>query len=145
MYCNPLCEQTKAGNTKATEILLRLGGDIETECPTHGTPTMVASNFGRLDVLKMLIRRGGRIEHYDRDGRSSTRYRSAILECRLHSRIVDWLVVGRFMEQPRLAETGFGEVGEHQQEIKPWSGPTEAEYALDTPDLQRHWGESSVE
>ena len=143
--CNPLCEQTKAGNTKAMEILIRMGGDVETECPMHGTPAMVASNFGRLDILKMLVRRRARIEYRGKNCDPISAYKSALLEGRRHPRIVDWLIVGRFMEQPRLTDKAFGGSEENQQDIKPWSGPTKAEYLLNSLELRGNWNASSVQ
>lgn len=81
--------------------LLDAGADLELEGGEHGTPLMGACAAGRLEVVRMLIMKGAKTS-YVKDGRVF----SVIAAARLHPAVIRWLLVGRFMENPRLLMNG---------------------------------------
>lgn len=78
-------------------LLLDWGASIELEGSTHGTPLMAACASGRLAAVKLLIARGAKIS-YVKDGQLF----SAFLAANYHPEVRRWLLVGRFMEGPKL-------------------------------------------
>ncbi|KAH8897603.1 ankyrin [Thozetella sp. PMI_491] len=94
----PLSYAASIGNSQVVELLLKAGADIELMGPEEGTPAMTACNYGRLDVLRTLVRAGARVRYDTNDGRCH----SVMLAGRRHPAIIRWFLVERFTEQPRL-------------------------------------------
>lgn len=83
------------------DILLDAGAELEHEGGEHGTPLMGACAAGRLSLVKMLLLKGAKTS-YVKDGRAF----SVITAARLHPMVIRWLLVGRFVEIPRLLMNG---------------------------------------
>ncbi|KAK3372615.1 ankyrin repeat-containing domain protein [Podospora didyma] len=139
--CSPLCVHSQVGAVSMMEVLLRVDAEIETECLLHGTPVMAAARCGRLELLKVLVRRGARTGY---DSSSGT-YRTAVYCGRRHPHVVRWLVVERFTEQLKLSEDAFPLPDRTAvKEIKPWSGLVVVEFPL-AAGWRKRWDESSEE
>ena len=78
-------------------VLLDAGAQLELEGSDHGTPLMAACATGRLATVKLLVARGARTS-YVKDGQAY----SAFTAAKHHPQIRRWLLVGRFMEGPKL-------------------------------------------
>ena len=78
-------------------LLLDVGAQLEVEGSEHGTPLMAACATGRLKAVKVLVARGARTS-YVKDGQIY----SAFLAAKHHPAVRRWLLVGRFMEGPKL-------------------------------------------
>lgn len=78
-------------------LLLDAGAQLELEGSEHGTALMGACATGRLAAVQLLVARGARIS-YAKDGQVY----SALLAAKYHSEVRRWLLVGRFLEGPRL-------------------------------------------
>lgn len=90
---------TAAPNLQAgiIDTLLRIGAQLDFEGGEHGTPLMGACATGRLKVVKLLVSRGASI-YYKNDSCVV----SAVQAARRYPEITRWLLVGRFVEGPRL-------------------------------------------
>lgn len=86
---------------KLIDMLLDAGAELELEGGEHGTPLMGACAAGRLGVVKTLVRKGAETS-YTKDDRVF----SAVLAAKHHKKVIQWLLVGRFMEGPLLIENG---------------------------------------
>ena len=85
-------------------LLLDKGSQTELEGSEHGTPLMAACATGRLVAVKILVARGARTS-YVKDGQVY----SALTAAKYHPQVRRWLLVGRFLEGPKLLtckETG---------------------------------------
>ena len=80
-------------------MLLDAGSDPELDGSERGTPLMAACALGRLPAVKHLIARGAKTS-YVRNGETF----NVIKLAKLHPSVLDWLLVGRFTEGPRLIE-----------------------------------------
>ncbi len=78
-------------------LLLDAGAQLEPEGSEHGTALMGACATGRLAAVKLLVARGARTS-YVKDGQ----FYSALLAAKYHPEVRRWLLVGRFLEGPRL-------------------------------------------
>ena len=78
-------------------LLLDTGAQLEIETCDHGTALMGASATGRLASVKLLVARGARTS-YMQDGQIY----SALLAAKYHPEVRRWLLVGRFVEGPKL-------------------------------------------
>ncbi len=78
-------------------LLLDAGAQLELEGSEHGTALMGACATGRLAAVKLLVARGGRTS-YVKDGQCYSALRAA----RHHPEVKRWLLVGRFLEGPKL-------------------------------------------
>ena len=83
------------------QLLLYAGADLEFEGGDHGTPLMGACATGRLEAVKILIAKGARTS-YSKDGKTISALRAA----KNYPEILQWLLVGRFLETPRLITSG---------------------------------------
>lgn len=79
------------------KLLLDSGAQLEVDGSEHGTALMGACATGRLAAVKVLVARGARTS-YVRDGQCY----SALLAAKYHPEVRRWLLVGRFLEGPRL-------------------------------------------
>ena len=78
-------------------LLLDLGAQLELEGSDYGTPLMAACATGRLAAVRLLVARGARTS-YVKDGQTY----SALAAAKYHPQIRRWLLVGRFLEGPKL-------------------------------------------
>ena len=83
------------------QLLLDTGADLELEGGDYGTPLMGACAIGRLEAVKILIANGASTL-YSKDGEIFSALRAA----KNHPKIVQWLLVGRFLETLRLITLG---------------------------------------
>ena len=79
------------------KLLLDAGAQLELEGSEHGTPLMAACATGRLAAIKLLVARGARTS-YVKDGEVY----SAFTAAKYHPQVRRWLLVGRFLEGPKL-------------------------------------------
>ncbi|KAK4183784.1 ankyrin repeat-containing domain protein [Podospora australis] len=94
---SPLCVSSSAGDLSGTGSLLEAGANIDHHGSKEGSALMIACSYGRLEVVKLLVRKGAAIQ-YRREG---TIY-SAVDSARSNPVIVNWLLVGRFTDQTKL-------------------------------------------
>lgn len=91
-----LCQAARRGYQEA-QGLIDAGASIEHACETHGTPLVAAFSMGQMETVKHLVRLGAQILLDDRQATGS-RFRQ----------IVDWILVTRYTEQPKLSGTAHG-------------------------------------
>ncbi|KAI0438504.1 ankyrin repeat-containing domain protein [Xylaria telfairii] len=115
MGANSLFYQVASlGVIEALDNFLAIGISLEWECCDQGTALMIASANGRLDAVKYLVRKGAQLQYHTKDGIG----RSAISAAHAHQEIVEWLLIGRFLDQGKLSAsaTRDGDL------IRAWSG-----------------------
>lgn len=100
---NVLYEAAAAGNSDLIKLLSEAGGMVNLEGGPEGTPLMVACKFGRLDVVKYLVRNNATMS-YMKHGEII----SAFAKACMHPRVQRWLLVGRYVEQRNLVGGLFG-------------------------------------
>ena len=88
-------------------LLLDTGAQLEIEACEHGTALMGACATGRLASVKLLVAKGARTS-YMQDGKVY----SALLAAKYHPEVRRWLLVGRFVEGPKLLT--FKEIDEEK-------------------------------
>lgn len=135
-YGTPLCAAASRGKRKTVELLIEFGANIEQCGSVFGTPVMSAIVCGRLDIVKFLVRKGAKLEYSDGDGH----YRSGLKASLPHPKITRWLLVGRYQDQGKLANSPYGT----DQIVKPWSGKRTIKVTL-LPSELRSWGESTID
>ena len=85
------------GQLTFVTLLLEAGAFVNMESEPLGTPLMYACENGRIDVVKLLVRRGAILSY-----RKGTRTLSSIQAARHFPEIIAWLLIGRFMDQRKL-------------------------------------------
>lgn len=110
-----LVEASIVGDYALVEFLLNLGADMEFEGSPDGTALLAACKRGRFSSVAYLIRAGAQI-FGQKDGAIVT----AIEAARDHPEIVHWLLVDRYIEQPKLCWTDHED---HNREVTGWAGP----------------------
>ena len=93
----PLDAAVRLAKIDVIPLLLNAGTQLELEGPAYGTVLMVACATGRLEAVKLLVARGARTS-YVTDGQVY----SAFVAARNHPLVQRWLLVGRFLEGPKL-------------------------------------------
>ena len=78
-------------------LLLDAGAQLEIEACEHGTALMGACATGRLASVKFLVAKGARTS-YMQEGKVY----SAFLAAKYHPEVQRWLLIGRFVEGPKL-------------------------------------------
>ena len=94
----PLCSATRLSKVDMMTLLLEVGAQLELEGSVHGTALMMACATGRLAAVKLLVARGARTSYVNDDGV----HRSAFAAAKNFPLIRRWLLVGRFVEGPKL-------------------------------------------
>ena len=102
-------------------VLLDVGAALELEGGDHGTPIMGACATGRLSAVKVLVSKGAKL-HYTKDG-STIR---ALDKAKHFPEIKRWLLVGRYIEGPRLL------MKDDTQSATPRTFPKSAGYVIAT-------------
>lgn len=163
---SPLCYSAIYGYTDLVEILLDMGSDIEFEGHKTGTALMVASAGGELEIVRVLVRRGARIQYYGSGSRdkqetdsgstldSGRPVRSAVALCEHHPLVRRWFLVERWTEQEKIewaAEapcTWRSQVNSATEDeggsFRPWSGVRQVQIPL-VGHRARQRSESSLE
>ena len=93
----PLHRAAMDENLDIMALLLDTGAQLEIEACDHGTALMGACATGRLISVKFLVANGARTS-YMQDRKPY----SALLAAKYHPEVRRWLIVGRFVEGPRL-------------------------------------------
>ena len=83
------------------DVLTSAGAELETEGGDHGTALMGACAAGRLSAVKSLVSKGAKVA-YIKDGQTI----SALNAAKHFPEIIDWLLVGRYMDGPKLLTNG---------------------------------------
>ncbi|KAH7120294.1 ankyrin repeat-containing domain protein [Dactylonectria estremocensis] len=132
---SPMCEAASRDLTHTVALLLDLHANIELESSPFGTPLMYAAVFGRLDVVKLLVRRGAKLWYTNKNGI----YRSAHVASAECPEVISWLLRGRFQDQSKLTDDAFwGDV-----RVRCWSGKRVSQVKIKSSD-QRRWKESTL-
>lgn len=98
LWYSPLCQAAASNEVSSAHFLLDHGAEIEMEGSPEGSPLMIACSFGRLNMVKLLVRRGARLEYTNDKGG----YRSAFASMQSHPHLVKWFLRERFWEQRRF-------------------------------------------
>lgn len=135
---SPLCILASIGQTLAMDNILKLGADVDFEGSPSGSALMVACSSGRLEPVKILVRKGAAISYLGKSG-----IRSAVDAARNHKAIMAWLLVDRFTEQEKLADPADSDSAAHSdKDVKPWSGVVQKNLIV-TGIVQRQVDESA--
>jgi hypothetical protein len=135
-FGTPLCAAASRGHPQTVKLLVTLGADIEQCGSAFGTPVMCAIVCGRFGIVKFLVREGARLEYSDEDGY----YRSGLRASLPHPKITHWLLIGRYQDQGKLANSSYN----IDQIVWPWSGKRTIKVVLLSFEL-RTWGESTLD
>ncbi|KAF0318337.1 ankyrin repeat protein [Colletotrichum asianum] len=122
---SPLCRHASRGEVKPMENLLDLNCPLNYEGCPFGSALMAACVDGRMGCVVFLVRRGASLTYCGPNG-----YRSAYVAARKHKSILRWLLVGRFVDQNKLAPSHG--LSDTQQDCQPitWRGPIKAEVVV---------------
>ncbi|KAK1573697.1 ankyrin repeat-containing domain protein [Colletotrichum navitas] len=135
---NILCFSAHYGLVDEVKVLLGEGCDIEFEGSAAGTALMAAASMGRIDIVKLLVYAGARIQYKKNEG-----WRSAVTAAKDFPDVLNWLLVGRFTEQSRIEESSVDWSSDSEVNVCFWSGywagvfPLEGKYT-------RGWGDSML-
>lgn len=106
------------------KALIIAGVDIELTEPAGRTALICACLAGQLESVKFLVRKGAKIQYW-----SKARHMNALDAARNYPAIVEWILVRRHTEQPRLANSG--EMEDTGKSLKSWSGVRVLEVPLE--------------
>ena len=95
----PLYDVASRGSLTILQMLHEIGALVNLEGGSEGTPLIAASSCGRLEAVKYLVRRGALLL-YEKKGRTI----SALKAARYHPEIIQWLLVGRYLDQKTLPQ-----------------------------------------
>lgn len=131
---SPLCLAASVNTAGMAEALITLGAKLEMEGCRHGSPLMAACAWGNLDAAKVFVRAGALLCYVNEEGV----LRSAISAASRHQKVIKWLLVGRYTEQPKI-DYQPSQTTPHESV---WSGPRLFKLALPVY-MHRDFGESS--
>ncbi|KAF5677114.1 hypothetical protein FCIRC_6841 [Fusarium circinatum] len=94
---SPLCRAASLDLIEEMENCLSIGAEINFEGCSWGSALMIASACGRLDAVRHLVRAGAKIDYLGKRGHVSA------LSVAESTVVRSWLLVERFVEQPKLA------------------------------------------
>ncbi|KAI9150548.1 putative ankyrin-2 ankyrin [Paramyrothecium foliicola] len=123
-----LCSNAAHNLSANVDELLKIGCDIEYESHNDGifTPLMIAASYGRLEVVKLLVRRGARLQY-----KSGSTWMSAVMAARHFPEVIQWILVSRFSEQGKIEGHCDSETDPLKEGmVRPWSGPRLGMYKL---------------
>lgn len=136
---SPLCSSASTGLLEVMENLLSMGAHIDFEgCPS-GSALMAACSAGRLNSVRLLVRRGASLVY-----QGQTEFRAAFEAAKNSKQILNWLLVERFLDQRKLESAADVSLSAQNADVSPWSGITKAELTI-TGRLERKASESSEE
>jgi ankyrin repeat protein len=122
MQEHPLSRAACYTDIISMEAMIRAGVDIEVFDPTGRTPLINACLAGCLASVKLLIRKGAKLQ-YDFNGQSM----NALEAAQGQEKVIKWLLVLRHTEHRRI--TNIAETEE--QILKYWSGIREMEVPIE--------------
>jgi hypothetical protein len=99
----PFYDAASLGAARFVDFAVRYGASINMEGGPWGTPLMAACSAGHLPTVKQLVQSGALLSYWD-----GTEHISAFANAQPHSKILRWLLVGRFTETLRLTENTTG-------------------------------------
>ncbi|KAF5005359.1 hypothetical protein FDECE_8171 [Fusarium decemcellulare] len=135
---SPLCWVASKGSIRAMENCLLMGAEIDFEgCPL-GSALMIASACGKLEAVKLLVRKGAATSYVGRIGSIN------VFSVTRSKKVKAWLLVGRFNDRLRLNASGDSETARLRKPISYWSGIVQARYKL-VVWTARHASESALE
>ncbi|KAK7417582.1 hypothetical protein QQZ08_011563 [Neonectria magnoliae] len=117
----------RRGDIAVMNTLIDFGWDFERTCSIEGSALMFACSMGALESVQLLVRRGARLSYVDADTHGRPIVKSAVAEAKIYPKVVQWLLVGRYQDMPRLEWT---DDASSDVPIKPWSGPRKGAYNL---------------
>jgi ankyrin repeat protein len=110
------------GDQRTMDLLIKTGAELELEGGPYGSPLLTACNQGVLSSVRYLTRRGANIF-----SRKNGEEQSAVQAAKLFPEIIQWLLVDRHTEQPKLC---WLPAATTEQEISNWSGPLTVEVPI---------------
>ncbi|KAF4472043.1 Ankyrin repeat [Fusarium albosuccineum] len=135
---SPLCRAASNGSIRAMENCLHIGAEIDFEgCPL-GSALMIASACGKLEAVKLLVRKGAATSYVGRIGPIN------VISVARSKKVKAWLLVGRFNDRLSLMGGDDARDSHSDNPISYWSGPVQARYNLVTW-TARHASESALE
>jgi len=118
-----LSQAAVAGATFFLEERLDASMNEGLEEDPHGRPLQLACKYGRLECVRILILRGSNAQLPDSDIIAD-----AFQHAKHQKAIQDWLLVGRFTEQPKIEWQEEADV--QYPMVSRWSGPRQFEIPL---------------
>jgi hypothetical protein len=118
-----LSQAAVAGATSFLEERLDASINEGLEEDPHGTPLQLSCKYGRLECVRILILRGSKAQLPDSDIIAD-----AFQHAKHHKPIQNWLLVGRFTEQPKIEWQEMADV--QYPMVSRWSGPRQFEIPL---------------
>ena len=135
---SPLCRASSRGMLEVMENCLTMGAETDFEGCSLGSAVMIACACGRLEALKLLVRRGAAVSYLGKNGLTS-----AVI-ARRSKAIIAWLLVGQFNEQRLTWEDRLTSSDGVNSTVQPWSGIKKTHFRLvGRHQMQRH--ESSLD
>ena len=123
---SPLCRAFSRGIFEIMENCLAMDAEIDFEGCSLGSALMIACACGRLNAVKLLVRRGAVISYIGKNGLTS-----AVRAGHRSKAIIAWLLVGQFNEQNRLrCGDRLSSSSGTDSDIRPWSGIGKAHFRL---------------
>ena len=123
---SPLCRASSRGMLEVMENCLIMGAEIEFEGCSLGSALMIACACGRLDAVKLLVRRGAAICYVGKKGLTS-----AVIAGHRSKAVIAWLLVGQFNEQKRLkCDVQPSSSAGVDNGVRSWSGIGKANFRL---------------
>ncbi|UPK99839.1 hypothetical protein LCI18_010774 [Fusarium solani-melongenae] len=121
---SPLCRAAAQGSIKIMENCLDMGADLDFEgCPL-GSALMIASACGRLEAVRLLVRRGATVTYNGRIGPIN------VFSVARSRKVKSWLLVGRFNDRLRLHASGKATTSHCNNQVSCWSGIVQARFKL---------------
>lgn len=133
---SPLCSAASLGLIDVIDNCLSIGADIDFAGCFLGSPLMVASASGRIDAVKLLVRKGAKIDYIGEKGHVSA------LSVTRSRHVKQWLLVGRFVEQGKIAAATSCESSQVETQFGRRSGI--AHMKLSLKEIHYRWYEEST-
>ncbi|OBS23314.1 hypothetical protein FPOA_03863 [Fusarium poae] len=135
---SPLCRAASMDYLDAMENCLSIGADIDFEGCSWGSALMIASACGRLASVKLLVRSGAKTHYVGRKGYTDV---FSVTQSKL---VKQWLLVGRFVEQKKIATSNEGDTNYQLGQTGRRSGTAKIKVRL-AELYRRRWHESSLD
>ncbi|KAI1121257.1 hypothetical protein F5Y10DRAFT_256692 [Nemania abortiva] len=113
---SPLCQAAAIDALDIIDHCLEMGASIDFDGSSYGSALMAACANCRLKAVKHLVRRGASIVYHGEFGVTS-----ALEMADGHKKIIAWLLVGQFTEQPKLEYPVLQDPNDALL-FRPWSG-----------------------
>ncbi|KAK2043514.1 hypothetical protein LZ31DRAFT_325484 [Colletotrichum somersetense] len=121
-----LCRAASLGSTAAMESLICMGASLDVEGSTVGSALIVACATGQKASVIWLVRRGAALSYWGPSG-----FRSAYDAAKNNRSVLDWLLVGRYVDQGKLtASCGDDPERQSGHQSFAWCGPVRAELII---------------